>query len=87
MPPWLRPDWREYTKREAKSALRTFLLIPLLLLAFGIVWFSPGLLRDLGRWHRNYKTCVTVQNETRRVDTLGDVLVIRWRCVKWATRR
>ena len=87
----IRPDWRDYVKREAKASVKALLLLPVMVVAVTVVLYSPGILDVLRWWSHSYSTCVVLKTElsreNRRVRSLIDVVVIRWQCARWASSR
>jgi hypothetical protein len=79
----LRSDWRRYVKTEAKSGLKTLLLLPVAALAFQVLWFSPTFVNYAKTWTRVYRVCVA---EAPPAATLGHVFITRRGCARLATR-
>jgi len=78
----LRPDWRQYVKTEAKSGLKTLLLVSVVLIVVGLLWFSPAFVNYAKGWTRVYSACVAGAPPAA---TLGHVLTTRTRCARLAS--
>ena len=56
--------------------------VSVVLIAFGLLWFSPAFVHYVKRWTRLYSVCVA---EAPPAETLGRVLATRTRCARLAT--
>lgn len=77
----IRPDVREFLKKEAKSGLKVLLLFPVVAVAVWVFWFSPALINSVRTWTRTYNACVA---DARPAVTLGHVWMTRKRCAREA---
>jgi len=82
----LRPAEREFLK-EAAADLKGLLLIPLGVIAFWLLWSSPGIINYARLWYHYYEYCVVVATEARPPTTLRGAMVARKVCAKVATEQ